>query len=131
MRLFKSKKTLVLASVLLIFIDQLSKYIIRSRGGFYICNLGISFGLKIPTYLFYPLWLVIFLGLVCLSFKKYPKYSYAILLVLAGSVSNFIDRLFFGCVTDFIDFRIWPVFNLADVFICAGVFFLIIKLNKK
>jgi signal peptidase II len=44
-------------------------------------------------------------------------------MVLAGAIGNLFDRLFFGHVRDFIDFYIigWPVFNLADVFICVGV----------
>ncbi len=44
-------------------------------------------------------------------------------LVLAGALGNLYDRLFYGHVRDFIDFYLigWPVFNLADVFICVGV----------
>jgi signal peptidase II len=47
-------------------------------------------------------------------------------IVLAGAISNFLDRFVYGEVLDFLDFHIggfhWPVFNLADVFIVAGVF---------
>lgn len=42
-------------------------------------------------------------------------------LILGGAISNLIDRLRFGYVLDFIDFRIWPVFNLADSAITLGV----------
>ncbi len=42
-------------------------------------------------------------------------------LVLGGTVGNLIDRLRFGYVTDFIDFRIWPAFNVADSAIVVGV----------
>jgi signal peptidase II len=38
-----------------------------------------------------------------------------------GASANLIDRLHNGTVTDFIDLRVWPVFNLADVAIVAGV----------
>ncbi|MGE5584597.1 MAG: signal peptidase II [Bacillota bacterium] len=41
-------------------------------------------------------------------------------LVLGGAVGNLIDRVRVGCVIDFIDFRVWPVFNLADAAITAG-----------
>jgi len=44
-----------------------------------------------------------------------------ILLILAGIVSNLTDRLRLGFVVDFLDFKVWPVFNLADSFITAGV----------
>ena len=40
---------------------------------------------------------------------------------LGGATSNLIDQLRRGAVTDFIDLRLWPVFNLADVFIVVGV----------
>jgi len=39
----------------------------------------------------------------------------------AGALGNLIDRIFFGGVIDFIDFRIWPVFNVADMGVCFGV----------
>ncbi len=35
-------------------------------------------------------------------------------LILGGAVGNLIDRLRFGFVVDFLDLRIWPVFNIAD-----------------
>ncbi len=42
-------------------------------------------------------------------------------LIMAGAVGNIIDRIFLGEVVDFIDFRFWPVFNLADVAMVVGV----------
>lgn len=46
---------------------------------------------------------------------------WALSLILGGAIGNWIDRLRFGAVVDFIDFRIWPVFNLADSAITIGV----------
>lgn len=42
-------------------------------------------------------------------------------LVIAGALGNLYDRLRYGVVIDFLDFRIWPVFNIADISICVGV----------
>lgn len=42
-------------------------------------------------------------------------------LILGGAVGNWIDRVRVGAVIDFLDFRIWPVFNLADTAITVGV----------
>jgi signal peptidase II len=41
-------------------------------------------------------------------------------LVVAAAIGNVIDRVAFQAVRDFIDFHIWPVFNIADVLLCAG-----------
>jgi signal peptidase II len=46
-------------------------------------------------------------------------------LLIGGSMSNLVDRIRFGHVTDFIDFRYWPAFNLADSFIVLGVLILL------
>ena len=42
-------------------------------------------------------------------------------LLIGGSLSNLVDRVRLGHVTDFIDFSWWPAFNLADSFIVIGV----------
>lgn len=52
----------------------------------------------------------------------------ALALLLGGAAGNTIDRLRLGAVIDFIDVRVWPVFNLADVAVTAGVILLAIHL---
>lgn len=52
-------------------------------------------------------------------------------LVIAGAASNLYDRLRYGYVIDFLDFRIWPVFNLGDASICLGVFLVALGLWKQ
>ncbi len=42
--------------------------------------------------------------------------------IIGGAIGNLIDRFRLGYVVDFLDFRIWPVFNLADTWITIGVF---------
>jgi lipoprotein signal peptidase len=140
----KFAKKLLLTSfsiIFLIFIDQFSKYIVRQSGGFYICNKNIAFGIPIPEFIFWPV-IVIVVILLFLEFRKCfmpicvpngnpdsPKRTNPIYLTiaLAGILSNLIDRLFFGCVIDFIDLGFWPLFNLADVMIVTGGILLIIQ----
>jgi hypothetical protein len=55
----------------LIFLDQLSKYMIRHFGGFYICNSNIAFGIKVPSALFYALWICIVLFFLILANRKF------------------------------------------------------------
>ncbi|MGB3112845.1 MAG: signal peptidase II, partial [Candidatus Omnitrophota bacterium] len=45
---------------------------------------------------------------------------FSLYLILAGTLGNLTDRLRFGHVVDFIDLRVWPVFNFADSFITIG-----------
>jgi len=52
---------------------------------------------------------------------RHPILPVALGLVIGGSVSNMLDRVRLGHVTDFIDLRFWPAFNLADSFIVIGV----------
>ncbi len=51
-------------------------------------------------------------------------------LILGGTVGNLIDRFRFGNVTDFIDFKVWPAFNVADASVSVGVAILAIYLLR-
>ena len=57
---------------------------------------------------------------------------WALSLILGGAVGNWIDRLRFAAVIDFIDFRVWPVFNIADAAITIGVslYFIRVLMSK-
>ncbi|MBP9865494.1 MAG: signal peptidase II [Candidatus Omnitrophica bacterium] len=55
----------------------------------------------------------------------------AIALIFSGAVGNWLDRLRYGAVIDFLDFRIWPVFNVADTAISIGVGLYLIHFFKQ
>jgi hypothetical protein len=59
------------------------------------------------------------------------EFRISAILVAAGAISNIIDRIYFGCVIDFIDLHFWPVFNLADIYITMGGIILVANLLKK
>ena len=84
-------------------------------------------------------WLLVIVSLIIISFiifyiyknkpkNKFEKIGYS--LVLGGAIGNFIDRIVYGYVIDFLDFNIfgydYPIFNLADTFIVVGVIILCI-----
>jgi hypothetical protein len=148
--------SLYILFIFFVFADQLTKYIIRSFGGFYICNKGIAFGINLPNWLIlgFIIAFILFAGLIIFNFQfeilnqfsnpnskfknlafisnlKLKISNYPLIFIFSGAISNLIDRVYYGCVIDFIDLKVWPVFNLADIFICLGAFLLIIKLNKK
>jgi len=47
-------------------------------------------------------------------------------MMLGGAVGNLLDRVRFGAVTDFIDLRVWPIFNFADTALTVGAFLLLL-----
>ena len=129
----------------LIILDQLSKYLVRQWGGFYICNPAIAFGLHVPQLFFWSIWLTViaYLGLSILNFKfsilnqssisKFlisKSFEFEAFLIIGGALSNIIDRLYFGCVIDIINIPFWPaIFNLADVFIVIGAIIILFKIR--
>ncbi len=52
-------------------------------------------------------------------------------LVAGGALGNLYDRVFFGYVIDYLDFRVWPVFNFADVCISCGVAWIVFCFIRK
>ena len=76
----------------------------------------------------FALGVVVFLFMWMLKETNRLKIA-AIALIIGGAVGNVFDRIRFGAVLDFLDFHYqnlhWPAFNLADSFICIGVFVLI------
>ena len=122
--------------------DQLTKHIVTSRlsldegthvvGPFWIHhvqNSGIAFGLfASATAVVIVLtgvavaWMLTFFAR---SGARHPILPLALGLVIGGSLSNLLDRVRLGYVTDFLDLRYWPAFNLADSFIVVGVLLLL------
>ena len=91
----------------------------------HVYNSGIAFGLfssatsvVIALTALAVLWMLVFFAR---SGARHPVLPVALGFVLGGSVSNLVDRARLGHVTDFLDLRYWPAFNLADVFIVVGV----------
>ncbi|MCM8784340.1 MAG: signal peptidase II [Candidatus Omnitrophica bacterium] len=95
-------------------------------------NKGIAFGMFQNIPLFF---LIILILISIFSFLKYRPYTrgkkLAISLISAGTLSNLLDRIRFGYVVDYLDFRIWPVFNLADASITLGIVLFIWKIFNK
>ena len=101
-----------------------------------IWNEGIAFGLfSFNQNYFYNLLTLIILFVVffvlMMAIKNKGNQKYALLMILGGAIGNLYDRVFFKAVPDFIDFHIgefhWFIFNVADIFICLGVFFMILS----
>ena len=88
-------------------------------------NSGIAFGLfsqatsvVIVLTALAVAWMLVFFAR---SGRRHPILPAALGFVLGGSIANLVDRIRLGHVTDFLDVRYWPAFNLADTFIVVGV----------
>ncbi len=103
-------------------------------------NQGAAFGVlrESPQALVFISILFIFFLIFYIFFNLYPalgretdpekeKWAFfsacAWSLVMAGAAGNLFDRMMYGYVIDFLDLRVWPVFNFADISICIGAFF--------
>ncbi|MBI3319439.1 MAG: signal peptidase II [Candidatus Omnitrophica bacterium] len=91
----------------------------------YVQNTGAAFGLfRGHPSVFIVLSVIIGVG-VLLELLRHRHLIWptdlALSLILGGAAGNLIDRVSWGWVIDFIDLRVWPVFNLADSAITVGV----------
>jgi signal peptidase II len=122
--------------------DQLTKQLVSTQlelgeavgvvGPFsihHVQNSGIAFGLfASATAIVIVLtslavaWMLVFFAR---SGARHPILPVGLGLVIGGSLSNLVDRVRLGYVTDFLDLSFWPAFNLADTFIVAGVLVLL------
>lgn len=90
----------------------------------YVENRGAAFGvLQEKRMLFVLLTCAVLLFIVYFMYKNKGLNFYvklALNIVVAGAIGNLADRIRLGFVVDMFDFRIWPVFNVADICVVTG-----------
>ena len=140
----RKKIYIILTIIFLILIDQISKlitskYLLNSNIVLipkfllfsYVKNFGAAFGiLEGKRVLFIVITVIVSSYLIYELIKSDNKFNtISLVLIISGIMGNFIDRVVFGYVRDFISFSIFnPVFNLADSFIVVGVILYIINM---
>lgn len=120
--------------LILIIIDQVIKQTIVNHDIFYTCNYGIAFGIRLPIYLLTIFWIGIMAYIFYLWWQKRKEnilQQLPFLLIIAGGLSNIIDRILYGCIVDYIPFLNISVFNFADVLITSGVVLIIFNQSVK
>lgn len=132
--------------VLLVLIDQITKYLallyLKPKGTIpyiqevfhltFVENRGAAFGiLQNKTWFFIITTFFILIGMIYYYFtmprtQDYKWIRVSFILIIAGAIGNFIDRIKQGYVIDFFDFRLidFPVFNVADCYVVVGTFLL-------
>ncbi len=92
----------------------------------YVENRGAAFGILQNQRVFFILITLVFAAVVVYVISKYKNRPTVLDLGLsfmaAGALGNMIDRIWRGFVVDMFDFRLidFPVFNVADIFVCIG-----------
>lgn len=141
--------TIFSTAIIIILFDQITKFLIRINFQLnetlpiiknifhltHIHNFGAGFGI-----LQQQKWILVFISIIVIGviFYYFDRIKEKEILlqvlvgfVLGGTIGNLIDRLTYGFVVDFIDFQIWPIFNVADSFVTIGIIGLIIYLWEK
>ena len=130
--------------LIIVFFDQLIKYNIINNFNYgqslpivknifhltYVKNTGAAFGIfKGGNIFFITVSILIILFLLLYRYYYFENNIYINIsfgLIIGGAIGNLIDRIRLDYVVDYLDFRIWPVFNLADSAIVVGAGILII-----
>jgi len=129
---------MAIAIVGIMLLDQSSKWWIEENmrlgesiavvsGVFHITHIhnpGAAFGI-FPHQQYFFIFSAVLMALVGLwAIKRFSHYGlffvYGIVGMIAGALGNLIDRVRLSAVVDFLDFRIWPIFNVADIAIVCG-----------
>jgi signal peptidase II len=133
-----------LTAAIVVLLDQLTKSwavsaladgpievisgVLRFRLGF---NSGGAFGLFQGLPGIFLLTTSVVIGIILFWIRRIedPRWLIPLGMVLGGGLGNLFDRVFRefdGRVVDFIDFRVWPIFNLADTAIVIGVLLVVL-----
>lgn len=95
----------------------------------YVQNKGAAFGI---FWGYSPFLIIVGAFVICAIFyfhfkiKSNNLLQVPLALLFGGSIGNIFDRILDSYVTDYIDFRFWPVFNFADIMINLGIFLLVL-----
>jgi len=129
-------------AIVIVILDQLTKHLILTsmrpyesipviENVFHITfvrNPGAAFGILQNQITFFIVVTIIVIFLLVGVYWKLARkniiLTIGLSLQLGGAVGNLIDRIRFSYVVDFLDFRVWPVFNVADMAIVTGVILL-------
>jgi len=131
-----------IVAVVVLILDRISKHIAKTylqplgsvpvvKNIFhftYVENRGVAFGmLQNKNWIFIPVTIAIVAVIVYILYSVKQSsllMKISLMLVLSGALGNLIDRVLQGYVVDFFDFRVWPVFNIADSSIVIGAILL-------
>lgn len=138
----------ILTFLVLVFIDQISKYMVDHNMDLhgsipiikdvfeihYIRNPGAAWGMFANKQIWFFICTIIFLSFGCICYirctrlNRFRDVRIVLVIIMSGAMGNFIDRLRFQYVIDFFYFKLidFPVFNIADCYVTVGCILLFI-----
>lgn len=127
-----------LVIIILFLADRLAKIYVynnpsfHQKGGFIslYMNRNIAFSLPLASQLLYPAIVAVILILLFFWYTNFKKNTFLIWpfgMIIAGAISNLIDRILYGGVIDFINVPYFTVLNMADIYISLAAFYLVIS----
>lgn len=131
------RKKMLLGAALLLLLDRATKVwalrVLAADGPVelakyfwlnYVQNTGSAFGLFQNNNILLIAVMILIIGYIIYNWRELVSYGrmaeWGAVLILTGALGNLYDRLTLGFVVDFLDFRVWPVFNVADSCITVG-----------
>jgi signal peptidase II len=141
--------TLMVAALVVLVLDQWTKYIVvgqflpgesrvfipRALYWTYVQNHAGAFGLFGTQSWLLVVMAIAVLGVFWFAFREFAARSLLVRIafgaIVGGAIGNIVDRFHYGYVVDFIDARWWPVFNVADSCITIGVALLILATFRR
>lgn len=141
--------TILILTVFVVILDQVTKYILRSSMSLYesriiienffnftyVTNDGMAFGINFPGgfYIFTAVSIIMTIIIIWYLWKERMgplMVRMSLAFILAGAIGNLIDRVLYGEVADFLDFSFWGyrwyIFNIADSSVTIGMILFII-----
>jgi len=139
----------ILLVAVVFFLDQGAKWLVMNKMELgqsiplidnvfhltYVRNPGAAFGMLPYRTAFFVIVTVLVVGGILLYYRKIPPgkrwLKVGLALQTGGALGNLADRVRFEHVIDYFDFRVWPVFNIADIAIVTGVGLLFLEVIKR
>ncbi len=119
-------RKLIIVSVILVMLDQITKYLMDGKeyfSGFVSLHSTVNYGAAFSmlegwNWLFVLVSIIVIIGI----FYYYRSFrnKWGLILLLSGTIGNLVDRVLFGYVRDFISVKYFATFNLADSFNVIG-----------
>lgn len=144
------KRNVLIISAITVFLDQVIKFFVERFllsefiviPNFFsflkIYNNGAAFSIlsgQVSFLIFINIIIFLFLFKYMNNFKVNFRNKMAFGLVFGGLLGNLIDRIRLGLVIDYLKFDFWnytfPIFNLADICLCVGLFLIVIGVIRK